>query len=375
MFEKIFPTDVLPKRQRVEATLSLQPVDRVGILEQLSYNPDVIAMYTGKAIDGFEYTVDDICDVIRKTTDLAMPPCDPKGTSRETTEDGFVIQNDNWTSWCASRPFSDAIGARDWLLAQIKKLNEAPLDPDLVRREHHESMKRLQEKIGETVLLDFSFTGMCFVFDRMGLELFTYFYEDYPEVMDEFMEVSVEKERQRIHAVADRNLSPVILIPEDFSAKHGPIFSPGFLDRHHRGPIAKLVDAWHEHGIKVLFHSDGNYKIAIPDLLECGVDGFYCLEPGCGMDIVELKNQYPNVTWSGGVDGVDLMERGTPEQVKKTVRRHIDQTNALQSGGMFVATSSEVNPPIQAENFHAMVEAVGETRNTDYFIQNQHVAT
>jgi len=72
---------------------------------------------------------------------------------------------------------------------------------------------------------------------------------------------------------------------------------------------------------------------------------------------------------------VDLMERGTPEQVKKTVRRHIDQTNALQSGGMFVATSSEVNPPIQAENFRAMVEAVGETRNTDYFIQNQHVAT
>ena len=84
------------------------------------------------------------------------------------------------------------------------------------------------------------------------------------------------------------------------------------------------------------------------------------------MDIVELKNQYPKVIWSGGVDGVDLMERGTPEQVAQTVRRQITQTDALQTGGMFIATSSEINPPIQPENFRAMVEAVGETRNPDF---------
>lgn len=63
---------------------------------------------------------------------------------------------------------------------------------------------------------------------------------------------------------------------------------------------------------------------------------------------------------SGGVDGVDLMERGTPEQVRETIRRHILETNAIQTGGMFVASSSEINPPIKPENFRAMVEAVGE---------------
>ena len=46
--EKIFPEDVLPKRKRVEYTLELQPVDRVAILEQLSYNAGVISMYTGE---------------------------------------------------------------------------------------------------------------------------------------------------------------------------------------------------------------------------------------------------------------------------------------------------------------------------------------
>ena len=42
------------ERERVEATLAHQPVDRAAILEQLSYNPRVISLYTGKKIEGFD---------------------------------------------------------------------------------------------------------------------------------------------------------------------------------------------------------------------------------------------------------------------------------------------------------------------------------
>ena len=72
-----------------------------------------------------------------------------------------------------------------------------------------------------------------------------------------------------------------------------------------------------------------------------------------------LKNSFPGMVWAGGVDGVDLMERGTPAQVRAEVVRQLTETRALQTGGMFVASSSEINPPIPAENFRAMVEAVG----------------
>ena len=74
-----------------------------------------------------------------------------------------------------------------------------------------------------------------------------------------------------------------------------------------------------------MFHSDGNYRKAIGDLLACGVDGFYCLEPNCGMDIVELKNTWPGMVWAGGVDGVDLLERGTPEQVRAEVLKEVGE--------------------------------------------------
>jgi uroporphyrinogen decarboxylase len=115
--------------------------------------------------------------------------------------------------------------------------------------------------------------------------------------------------------------------------------------------VRRLAAAWREHGYTVLYHSDGNYLEAIPELA------------ACGMEIVELKRRWPELVWAGGVDGVALMERGSPEQVRQEVRRQILESGVLRSGGMLVATSSEINPLIPAENFLALVQAVGETTN------------
>lgn len=363
MFETLFPADAIPKRRRIELTLDHQAVDRVALHEQLSYNAGVIALYTGKSIRGFEYTRDDVCEVIRKTMDICFPPVAPRGKARVTTADGFVVQHDNWTSWHVSRPFSDEAGARDWLRAKTDAMRGAPFDVERARADYRASMLDLQSRIGETVIFNYSHTGMCGVFDAMGLEIFTYFYADDPEVMHEYMALSVERELRRVHAVADASLSPVILIAEDFATKQGPIFPPAFLHAVHYPHVRCVTDAWHEHGYKVIYHSDGNYRKAVPDLIACGVDGFYCLEPNCGMDIVDLKNTWPEVVWAGGVDGVDLMERGTPDEVRAEVHRHIRETNALATGGMLVASSSEINPPVKPENFKAMVDAVGELPN------------
>jgi hypothetical protein len=361
-FEKLFPNDSMSKRDRVLATLRRRPVDRVGVLEQLSYNPRVIEAYTGRRISGFEYTLADIGLVIRKTTDLAMPPCVPQGTDRVTTPDGFVIQNDNWTRWHVSRPFDNEHGAKDWLTGKLREWKEycRVFDAERAGEDYRRTRRGWLEHMGQTVLLDIGHTGFCEVFDAMGLEIYTFFQLEYPDLLQEYLTVRGRAERLRALAVADPAVTPVVLLAEDFATKQGPIFSPAFLRTFHYPHLRQVVEAWKEKGLFVLYHSDGNWKPAIEDLLACGVDGFYCLEANCGMDIVELKNAYPQVTWSGGVDGVDLLKRGTPQQVKDEVRRHILETRALETGGLFVASSSEINPPIPPENFRAMVEAVGE---------------
>lgn len=367
-FGKIFPTDVLTKRERVERTLNLQPVDRAALHEQLSYNPRVIADFTGKPIQGFNFTVDDICAVIRQTMDACFPPFAPRGTDRVTDADGFVIQNDEWNFSIVARPFNDMAGARDYLRAKTREMLRTPFDAEQERAQYHQRMHDIQTRIGDdTVVIDWSIeVGFCTCWSNVGLELFTYLYHDDPQAVTEYLEAAVATSVRRVHAVADPALSPVVLIAEDFASKGGPIFNPAFLRKEFFPRLRRLTEAWHSHGMRVLYHSDGNWKRVIPDLALCGVDGFYCLEPALGMDLVELKRAWPRHTWAGGLDGVDLMERGTPEQVRQEVHRLIRETDVLHSGGMFVDTSSEINPPIPPENFRAMVAAVGELRNPDF---------
>ncbi|MBN2292400.1 MAG: hypothetical protein JXM70_08245 [Pirellulales bacterium] len=381
-FERIFPSDVLSKRSRVEKALSHQSLDRVPIHEQLSYNPGVISLYTGKQFEGFDFSLQDVGDVIRKTLDICFPLVPNKGTGLETSDDGFVFQNENWMTWRIDRPFEDENGAAAWLqkrlsrmeatgmnvhtAVEVKKEMPSSFDAETVRDHYRDYFLGMQDKVGETVIMDFSCTGFCDLFDAMGLDIFTFFSLDHAEMLKDYMELSLENELKRVEAVADPELSPVILIPEDFSTKQGPIFRPDFLDTYHYPYVKKLTRAWHDKGFKVIYHSDGNYKSAIPSLIDCGVDGFYCLEPNCGMHTVELKSTWPEMVWMGGINGVDTLEFGTPNDVRSDVHRDIIKTNALNAGGLFIASSSEINPPIPPENFKAMVDAVGELVNEGF---------
>ncbi|MEN6404090.1 MAG: uroporphyrinogen decarboxylase family protein [Armatimonadia bacterium] len=331
--------------------------------DQVSFNPAVVAYYTGRAIEGFDYGLEDICAVIRQTLDMCFPPSAPRGIGRWTSEDGFTYRNDNWTTWRVSRPFTDVSGARAWLQRRVEALSQMQVEPAAARVAYREKMEALQRLVGDTVICEWSAPGFASMYDAMGLELFVYLCDEDPQLPLDFMELSTQRELERVAAVADPALSPVILIPDDFATKQGPIFSPEFLGKCHFPFVAQLTQAWQQRDVHVLYHSDGNYRKVIPQLIGCGVEGFYCLEPGVGMEIAGLKREWPRMVWAGGVDGVDLMERGTPEQVRAEVRRQIVETDAL-SGGVFIGTSSEINPPIKVENFVAMVEAVGETTHT-----------
>ncbi len=364
--EKLFAADILSKRERVERTLRHQAVDRVALHDQLSYSASVISHYTGRTITDFDYTLEDIGCAIRNSLDMCFPMVAPTGTARITSPDGFVLQYDNWTTWRVSRPFTDEHGARQWLQYRTQALEKTKFNPNTAREEFRTFLTSQQALIGETVICAFSGTGFCDVFDCMGLEIFTFFMEEYPDDLTEYMELSTQAAVNHANAAADINLTPVILIPEDFATKQGPIFRPDFLNKYHFPYVKRLTQAWHDQGITVLYHSDGNYKKVVPDLMECGVDGFYCLEPAVGMDIVELKNTWPQMVWAGGIDGVDIMELGTPQMVKDQVIKHITETNALQTGGMFIATSSEINPPVRAENYLSMIQTTGILRNPDF---------
>ena len=270
-----------------------QPLDRAPLHDQLSYNPGVIELFTGRRVEGFNYTREDVCAVIRRTLDACFIPIFSYGDGAVHGCRWCRAQSDNWNTWIASSPFDDTDSARDFMLRKTKRIQTAPFDPAAVGQEYTGEVQALQALMGDTVYIDIvTQDGFCDCWSVLGLELFTYLYHDSPGIIADYLETYTLCEVRRIHAVADPSLSPVILIAEDFASKTGPIFRPDSCAPGSSREYGGITEAWHDHGVKVIYHSDGNWKRVIPDLIETGVDGFYCLEPAAGMDIVELKRRY-----------------------------------------------------------------------------------
>ncbi len=139
-----------------------------------------------------------------------------------------------------------------------------------------------------------------------------------------------------------------LIAPEQFRQYYLPHFTR----------ILKFIKAKRPE-LKILFHSCGNVRPIIPDLIEMGVD---ILNPvhvtATGMEPVELKQDFGKdmVFWGGGVDTQHILPNGTPEQVKDDVKRNID---ALAPGGGFVfSTIHNIQAEVPPQNIVAMIEAL-----------------
>ncbi len=110
--------------------------------------------------------------------------------------------------------------------------------------------------------------------------------------------------------------------------------------------------------MKIIFHSCGNVRPIIPDLVEMGVD---ILNPvhinATGMEPAQLKKDFGKdiVFWGGGVDTQKILSSGTIQQVNDDVKRNIE---ALAPGGGFVFnTVHNIQADVQPENIMAMYSA------------------
>jgi uroporphyrinogen decarboxylase len=110
---------------------------------------------------------------------------------------------------------------------------------------------------------------------------------------------------------------------------------------------------------KLFFHSCGNVRPMIPDLIEVGVE---ILNPvhvqASGMEPTALKRDFGDalVFWGGGVDTQGVLSAGTPQEVMDDVRRNVE---ALAPGGGYVFSPvHNIQADVPAENILAMFEAL-----------------
>lgn len=348
----------MTKRERVEATMKLQETDRVPVYDLL-INDAAIEYFSGKYPPVGEKGIKAKCEAVGKMLDMTRAACyGPKEIGDWVDEDGFMrYRKERYINGgIRKRPFNDVEGAKIWLNKVTKRLKNRINNIDLKKyaKEHRVRFKQLQGYIGDdTVVLDECETGLDNVRAALGLELFSYISVDKKDLLSEYIELYTEFEIRKIHAVADRKLAVCAFVAGDVAMKSKLLHSPDWLRREFFPRVKRLNEAWHEHGIKCLFHSDGYIMEVMPDLLEAGIDGLNPVETTAGMDLKEVKRLYGNrIFITGGIDASQLLSNGNPDQVRSVCR----ETIKITSPGYFVGSTTELDNGAKLENILAILE-------------------
>lgn len=106
------------------------------------------------------------------------------------------------------------------------------------------------------------------------------------------------------------------------------------------------------------YHSDGDVRPVIEDLIEIGFDILNPVQPEC-MDPAALKRQYGDrLAFWGCIGTQTTMPFGTPDDVRAAVKWTIQ--NVGYDGGLLIAPTHVLEPDVPWENIMALHEAVQE---------------
>jgi uroporphyrinogen decarboxylase len=144
---------------------------------------------------------------------------------------------------------------------------------------------------------------------------------------------------------------------DDYGSQMGMLFSvpmwKEFFARHTR----ELADLAHSYGAYFQQHSCGNIRKLIPELISCSVDGLEPIQPVEGMEPEELYKYYgKQLCFVGGIDTQDLLPNGTPEDVRKEVKRYIEAFHAKE-GGYILFPSQSWESCVPIANIEAFYQA------------------
>lgn len=139
-----------------------------------------------------------------------------------------------------------------------------------------------------------------------------------------------------------------IWITDDLGTQQAPYFSTETYRRIFKENSKKLVNAFHEKGLKITYHSHGNVMALFGDFVETGWDSIDPLDPYDGMDLKVLKKAYGDKTvLKGGISCT------IGHMSKEQLTQHISEVVRTGGSERFILSSAGGVPPeMTVENFN-----------------------
>ena len=337
--------------ERVRCVLRGETPERPPLYELLR-NDSVINHFSGETL-----TLENADEVVFAAYEPAVDATRPAIglPHREETErlaDGRERRHFRWTAWTAHVQYQSS---REYEEAKRPVIDSDPESWDESRQRSLEKylsdIEDQRRRLGEVFLFPGGQkVGLMGIISEVGLEAFSYYLVDCRDVIDGLLEYKTRCAIAFIERLPQNHGIEAVFSGDDIAYKTGPLLSPRWFTEHYFPRAARIYEAYHRRGIKILFHSDGNLNPLMDGLVDAGIDGLNPIEVLAGMDVGDLHKRYPKLFFAGAIDVSQLLPFGKPQEVRAAVRRSV----ADAEGQILVGSSTELQDVVPLENYLAL---------------------
>ena len=178
-----------------------------------------------------------------------------------------------------------------------------------------------------------------------------------PELLEDILEQLTVLAEAAVDKAAAHPAVGAIFYGEDMGFNNSTMLSPKFMRKYVIPRHKRIADACHKHSKPFLLHSCGQIDALMEDLIEVvGIDAKHSFADNIEPVEKVYKKYHDRIAILGGVD-VDLLSRGTVEQVRARTRQILDA--CAPGGGFAIGSGNSVTNYCKIENYYAMIDETG----------------
>ena len=177
-----------------------------------------------------------------------------------------------------------------------------------------------------------------------------------PELIKGLVELSVNVNIELAKETAKHG-ADFIFTGDDYASTESPFMSPDMFREYLYPGLKKVVADFHEQGLPVIKHSDGNIRPLLDMILDSGIDCLDPLDPLAGLNIGDIKKKYGDrIAVKGNVDCAHTLTFGSVEDVVKETLEVIK--TAGPGGGIIISSSNSIHSAVKPANYLAMINTI-----------------
>lgn len=315
----------MTNRERFQAIMNFEAFDRLPVFEWAPWWEPTIERFKAEGMPTELETTEKICSYFGQDQYARIP-------IPMMTEDG---------------PKAPSHGAPIIYSADEYHSIKKYLYPDLPETKKEEFLHVKESHAAGDTVVWFTMDGF-FWFPRvlLGIENHLYAFYDQPELIHEINKDLSDWMLRTIDQICEFLTPDFMSFSEDMSYNLGPMLSEDLYREFLLPYYHKVVPALKERGIIPFIDSDGDISKAVPWFLESGIEAIFPLERQAGVDIVQLRRQYPKLRFMGCFDKMVL---GKGEAALRAEFERMLDTAA--EGGLLISCDHQTPPHTSLEEY------------------------